>query len=241
MKAIASGKNRINGNGHGTEAVAPEEAPPALVRPGQVAKITAPNFQTAAFRIVGTAPYVQNRFGKKAMEIMKGIQEAGSVSRKGKKKEPKNFAALYQEAMHQVRDDTGGWCGIPASAFRAAMISACRVVDFKMTLGKLSLFVEADGFDAEGFPLVKITKGQPHHVEHAVRLQGTTTDIRVRAMWDPGWEAEVRIRYDADLFGLVDVANLLHRVGAQVGVGEGRPDSRTSCGMGWGLFSVASE
>jgi hypothetical protein len=34
--------------------------------------------------------------------------------------------------------------------------------------------------------------------------------------------------------------NLFNRVGQQVGVGEGRPDSRNSAGMGMGLFNVES-
>jgi hypothetical protein len=28
------------------------------------------------------------------------------------------------------------------------------------------------------------------------------------------------------------------RVGLQVGIGEGRPDSKNSAGMGWGLFTI---
>jgi hypothetical protein len=30
----------------------------------------------------------------------------------------------------------------------------------------------------------------------------------------------------------------MHRVGAQVGIGEGRPDSKNSTGMGWGTFEI---
>jgi hypothetical protein len=33
--------------------------------------------------------------------------------------------------------------------------------------------------------------------------------------------------------------NLLARVGMQVGIGEGRPDSRESAGIGFGLFRIA--
>jgi hypothetical protein len=58
-------------------------------------------------------------------------------------------------------------------------------------------------------------------------------------MWEPGWEATVRIRFDADLFTITDVANLLRRAGLQVGVGEGRPDSKKSAGMGWGIFDIS--
>ena len=49
------------------------------------------------------------------------------------------------------------------------------------------------------------------------------------------------MRYDADQFTAVDIANLMMRVGVQVGIGEGRPDSKTSTGMGWGTFEVINE
>ncbi len=192
------------------------------------------NEKTAEFRIRGNAPYVQNRFSAKARLVMRTTQEEGSKSRKGKKKEPKNFQALYRDAMHK---DVDGKCGIPAPSFRNAMISACRMCGFAMTRAKLSVFVQADAYDEDGTPLIHFTKGKPHYHESPVRIQ-MTTDIRARAMWDAGWEAKVRVTFDADQFSLTDVANLLHRVGKQVGIGEGRPDSRTSCGMGWGTFEV---
>ncbi len=198
--------------------------------------IKAPNFQTAVFRIVGTAPYVQNKFSQKAREQMKEKQQAGGPGRNRKAKDAKDFEALYEGATHRVAD---GWAGIPAPAFRNAMISACRTVGFKMTLAKLSVFVEADGFDVDdGTPLVRITKGEPRYHEALVRLQTGVADIRARPMWEPGWQAEIRITFDADQFTLADVSNLLMRVGMQVGVGEGRPDSKNSAGMGWGTFKV---
>jgi len=35
-----------------------------------------------------------------------------------------------------------------------------------------------------------------------------------------------------------DVVNLIARVGMQVGIGEGRPDSKASAGLGFGLFEI---
>jgi hypothetical protein len=111
-----------------------------------------------------------------------------------------------------------------------------------MTLAKLSLFVIQDGFDrVDGTPLVKITKGQPRYVEHMVRLETGVADIRPRPMWNPGWEAKVTLRWDGDQFSIDDVANLLQRVGSQVGLLEGRPDSKNSAGCGWGTFTVKDE
>ena len=201
--------------------------------------IAPPNLQVAEFRIIGVAPYVQNKFSAKAREMMRQKQEAGSVSSKGKKREAKDFQACYEGAMHISED---GWHGIPAPAFRNACVSACRMAGFKMTHAKLSVFVEPDGFDSDdATPLVKITKGKPSYSEMLVKNETGVADVRPRPMWKAGWEAVVRMRYDADQFTLEDVANLLLRAGMQVGVGEGRPDSRKSCGMGWGLFKLADK
>ena len=196
--------------------------------------ITPPRFETRVFKIIGTAPYVQHKFSQKALEIMKRTQEEGSTAKKGKKREPKDFMAVYEAAKYVTPQ---GWHGIPAHAFRNACVSACKICGFQMTKAKLSIFIEADGYDeASGTPLVRITKGKPHYFEMTARNDNGSCDIRARPMWNEGWQAMVRIRYDLDQFTLVDVSNLLMRVGQQVGVGEGRPDSKASCGLGWGLF-----
>lgn len=201
--------------------------------------IPAPNMEIAEFRIIGDAPYVQNAFPQKAMEEIRATQVAGSTAKKGKKREPKDFDAMYEQSLHRSED---GWFGIPAPAFRNAMIDACRLVGFHMTKAKMSVFCLADGYDPRDHsPLVRITKGEPNKIESLVRLQGSTPDIHARGLWEPGWEAIVRIQYDADQFTRKDVANLLVRVGGQVGVGEGRPFSPNSAGMGWGTFVLASD
>lgn len=198
-----------------------------------------PNLKVAQFRIRGIAPYVQNKFSEKTKEQMRKDHEAGSTARKGKKREGKDFQALYEAAIHR---GPGGWYGMPASAFRNALVSACRLVGFHMTKAKISIFAVEDGFDpVDMTPLIKITKGEPKYFESMARNDNGSPDIRPRPMWEPGWEADVKIRFDADQFTLQDIANLLVRVGMQVGIGEGRPDSKNSCGMGWGLFEIVAQ
>jgi hypothetical protein len=202
-------------------------------------QIKAPNLQTSVFRIISTAPLVQAKFSQKAKEMMMATQAAGTQAGSKKKvREGKDFDAVCDGSVHYSRD---GWAGIPAGAFRAAMISACRLVGFKMTLAKLSLFVVADGFDRdEGTPLVKLIAEKYRRVDMHVRNATGVIDIRSRPMWD-AWQADVSIRFDADQFSLTDVSNLLSRVGEQVGLCEGRPDSKSSAGMGWGTFRLATE
>lgn len=198
--------------------------------------IPAPNFVVIPFRIRGVAPYVQNKFSEKAREQMVSKQKAGSTATKGSKRDPKDFQAAYEQAIHRSPD---GWAGIPAPAFRNALISACRTVGFQMTRSKLGVFCEPDGFDGDdGTPLVRITRGEPRYFEGFVRNETGVVDIRPRPKWDEGWEAVARIRFDADMFTAQDVANLMMRAGLQVGIGEGRPDSKKSAGLGWGLFEL---
>lgn len=200
-------------------------------------QIAAPRIKTAEFTLIGTAPYVQLRFSQKAMTMMADKMKAGSQAKGKRVREARDFNDDFEQAKHI---STEGWCGIPAGSFRNAMISACRLVGFKMTLAKLSVFILADGFDkVDGVPLVRI-EGEPEPNTMAVRNATGVADLRCRPMWRK-WSCKLRVQYDEDQFSLQDVSNLLSRVGAQVGVGEGRPDSRESAGLGWGLFRLGSE
>jgi hypothetical protein len=191
------------------------------------------NLQTAEFRIVGTAPLVQARFSKKG-ELMAKMAE-GATAKNKRERKARDYEHEMREAMHVSEQ---GWQGLPASAFRAAMISACRLVGFKMTLAKLSVFVEHDGIDAlDGLPLIQF-EGTPELSTMHTRNATGVADVRARPMWRE-WSANVRVRFDADQFSIQDVTNLMQRVGMQVGIGEGRPDSRSSAGLGWGTFRLA--
>jgi len=200
-------------------------------------RVTPPRIMRVEFTLVGTAPLVISRFSEKAMNEMMGRQAAGSTAKKGRARVARDFDANFQGARHISSE---GWDGIHAGAFRNAMISACRLVGFKMTLAKLSLFIEADGFDrVDGVPLVRIIGPEPERLDMPARNANGGTDIRTRPMWRE-WSIKLRVRYDSEQFTAEDVANLISRVGAQVGIGEGRADSRASAGVGWGHFEVAA-
>ena len=200
-----------------------------------VVAITPPNFRHLAIQIRGIAPLVINRFSAKAMEMMKQTQEAGSTARSRKTRESKDFDQLFESAKH-VSDD--GWEGIHAAAFRNAAISACRACGFKMTHAKLAFSVMQDGFDrVDGAPLVRLTEGVAEQWIAPTRNATGVIDLRSRPMYRQ-WATTLRIRYDAGMLTDADVVNLISRVGMQVGVGEGRPDSKNSAGLGFGLFEI---
>ena len=197
--------------------------------------ISAPNLKTLSLRIVGQAPYMQAKFAEKAKQAMMAKHAAGSVAKKGVKREARDFDADFQAAQHIA---TEGWAGIPAAALRNACIDACRMVGFQMTRAKMSVFIQPDGFDVgDGTPLVRLVADAPERTEMATRNATGVVDIRVRPMWRV-WSAIVRVTFDADQFTATDVTNLLARAGLQVGIGEGRPFSKSSAGLGFGLFSV---
>ncbi len=198
--------------------------------------ITPPNMQRLTFRVRGIAPYVQNKMSAKTAQELEDRQKEGQKKTK-KKKGPKDFKATYEAAKHISHE---GWLGVPAPAFRSACIDACRLVGFEMTKAKCSIFIEPDGLDSEdNTPLVRITKGKPEIHKAIVRIK-ETTDVRWRPMWKK-WELLLRIKFDGDQFSAQDVANLVERAGQQIGIGEGRPYSKKSPGMGWGMFTIAEQ
>ena len=169
--------------------------------------------------------------------------EEGQTALNGSAKRKSSYSAkkdgitddTFNEARYISRE---GWDGFNAASVRNALISACRLVGFKMTLAKMSLFVEADGWDEKEpqVPLIRIY-AKPTKQEDMARVETGQPYVTVRAAYFD-WKAKVRIKWDQDQFSLADVTNLLARVGMQVGLGEGRPDSKNSTGMGWGTFEI---
>ena len=203
----------------------------------QVAIIEAPSIVQIIVPIKGTSPLVQHKFSKKAREMMEAIVTTPKAAKKSKSaREPRNFEEDFLGAQHISEE---GWNGIPCAAFRAAMIDACRAANVVMTRAKMSVFVLPDGVDKdEGTPLVRLRSPKPPEQHHGlVRLESGAADVRVRPMWRD-WSAEVKIEYDEDMITAQSVINLMERAGRQIGIQEGRPFSKNSCGQGWGTFRV---
>lgn len=216
--------------------VTPEEVEAAKNGAATKVTISPPKMQRAVLHLRGLSPYVQHRFSAKAQAMMEETQRAGTQARSRKKREARNFEEGFEQAKHKSSE---GWLGIPAPAFRAAAIDVCRLVGYKMTLAKLSVFIEADGLDNnDGTPLVKIV-GEPEIHKGWGRNANGGADLRWRPMWRE-WSVMLRVRWDSDQFSAGDVVNLISRAGLQCGVGEGRPNSPNSYGLGWGLFEVVA-
>ena len=236
MKTASLPKNRLNGD-HDSDVILngdPKVAEAQAKQEKEVITVLPLRLKVLHVVAVGTAPFMQLRFSAKAIAKMRATHEAGSQGKSKKNREKRDFDDDYKQAFHLFPDGTPG---IPAAAIRAACISACRTCGFKMTVAKLSVFCLADGLDiVDGAPLIRIY-GTPEQTVMPVRNASGVTDLRVRPLWR-AWKANIRIRFDEDQFSAGDAFNLLARAGAQVGIGEGRPDSKESCGMGYGTFDI---
>ena len=204
----------------------------------EIAVIKPANIVRANITIRGTAPLVINAFPKKSQDQMMLAMSTPKNQKKAKSERPaRNFDEDFKGAKHVAIE---GWDGISALAFKNAMISACRTAGMVMVTTKQTLSVIAEGYDYGGYPLVKIiSKTPPERLISHVRNDNCGTDIRIRPMWRE-WSAVVTVQFDADMITAESVVNLLDRAGRQVGICEGRPGSKDSCGMGWGTFEVVS-
>jgi len=208
---------------------------PRTVESEKKLSIPPPNMRRLTFHVVGTSAYAQQRFSEKARREIEEKQAKGEQARKGKKRVARQFDADYEAAKHV---STEGWIGIPCAAFRHAMIRACKLCGFAMTDAKITLFVMPDGQDrVDGTPLTRIYGEPEKWMAHARNKGSGGCDLRIRPRWSK-WEAHIRVMFDADWFSDEDVTNLLARAGLQIGVGEGRYDSKESYGMGMGCFDV---
>jgi hypothetical protein len=106
-----------------------------------------------------------------------------------------------------------------------------------MTIAKLCMFIVNDDFDvAEGLPIVRIYGESRIFTQHTRNATGVA-DVRARPQYK-NWAAKLRIKFDRGQFSVTDIINLMSRVGMQVGIGAGRPDSKSSGGCGWGTFRI---
>jgi hypothetical protein len=197
--------------------------------------IPPPRFEEAIFEIVGSKILVIHRMSEKLKKQFEKKQELGRAGNNRKDRAPKSSQQSFNESRYR---SVAGWDGFQASAIRNALISACRLCGYKMTLAKMSIFAIADGQDRDEpqIDLIRIF-GTPKIQKDMARVATGEPYVTVRASYS-NWRAKVRLRWDAEQFTAEDISNLLMRVGQQVGIGEGRPDSKNSAGMGWGLFNV---
>lgn len=181
--------------------------------------------------VSGTAPLATHRWSEKARRMMLDAQQG----KKTKVREVKDPQADFESSIYRLPD---GRPGIPAAAFKAAIVSGARMFDKQvaMTAVKQVIFVEGEGPDQ----LLAIEGSTPELWEQMVRVASGTADIRYRARFDLPWRVTLPVRYfqssitTESLLALIDA-------GGTAGVGEWRPSAPKSQTGSYGTFEVEDD
>jgi hypothetical protein len=178
-------------------------------------------------QIEGVTPVIPHRWSEKSLRMMRDKQTSASSTARTRK-EPKDPEQEAQDSCYWVGDKGAA----PATAFKAAMVGACRFYEgITMTQAKLLFYVEGEGPDQ----LVPID-GEYTMREDTPRNSGGTADLRYRMQFWP-WSATLRIHFLPSMIGPDSVMALLDAAG-KGGVGDWRPSSPKSATGTYGQFRV---
>lgn len=184
--------------------------------------------------VEGTSPYVPNKFSPKAAAKMWAYFE-----RSPGKHAPKEKIDPEEEARSRLYVTEDGRYGIPAAALRRALVEAGRFCSLKMKQLAGTVDVLGTDYDRDiGVPLVPIEGGEPEIFVSSVKNTSGTRDLRWRPYFKPGWRCSFAVMYDSGTLSKDDVVELLTRAGMNVGIGDGRPLSPCSPGLGYGRWKV---
>lgn len=187
--------------------------------------------------IVGKTDLIPHQWSEKAKNMMREKQTGGAGAVRGKR-EAKDPEAEAEAAIYRLPD---GRPGMPATAFKAAMVAACRFFEgLPMTEGRLMIYVRGEGPEN----LVPIT-GTEHIREDTPRNATGVVDLRYRTSLlasgegEP-WRAELTVVYPPKLISEKSIVALVDAAG-RVGVGDWRPGSPKSNSGIYGTFRIDTE
>lgn len=183
---------------------------------------------TIVVPIIGTTPLIPHRWSEKALGMMRDKQ---FQTRKVAAREAKNPHEEARMATYWLED---GRPGMPATAFKGAMVGACRIFGsdvFPMTKAKLALYVEGEGVEQ----LVPIV-GEYSMREDTPRNSGGTVDLRYRNYFTP-WSASLKVQFITSMITADSVIALIEAAGIG-GIGDWRPSAPKSSTGTFGQFRV---
>lgn len=176
--------------------------------------------------IIGKTPLIPHRWSEKSKRMMPGHPDKDKVkSEKGvRKPEEEAGACLYMLGQDYA---------MPATAFKAAIVGACRFFEKPtMVEAKQLFFVEGEGSEQ----LVRIECSSKELHEDTCRNSNGSADLRYR-YYLTDWKAKLTIRFvprlvsDESIIALVDAAG-------RGGVGDWRPSAPKSFTGTYGTWGV---
>lgn len=175
---------------------------------------------SAVFTIYGVSPLIVHAWGNKAIrQIEDKQQKAGKTPRAAKDPAEEMESCFYPRARGKHR--------IPASAIKAAVVAAATSMDDKINFSqkkiKQAIFIVGDFLELEASDPVMRTD--------MVRVGGMSksADVRYRPMFEK-WSCTFTVEYNAGVYSLEQVAQLIELAGFAVGICEWRPEKGGNSG-----------
>ncbi len=185
--------------------------------------------------VVGVTSVIPHQWAEKAKRLMRAKQ-FGEVAQK---RQPKNMEEEAENAMYRLPD---GRPGMPATAFKAAMVAACRFFEgVPMTEGRLMIAVRGEGPD-QLVPIrgtEKIREDMPRNATGVVDLRYRTALLAGVEGVEP-WRADIEVIFPPRLISMGSIIALLDASG-RVGVGDWRPGSPKSNSGTFGTYRIDDE
>ena len=180
--------------------------------------------------IVGKTPLIPHRWSEKAKGMMPGHPAAEEVRQKLGKRAPEAEAG---DCLYRLQ---GGRVGMPAVAFKAAIVGACRYFEKpSMVEAKSIIHVAGEGPEI----LVPIDYDEMVLREDTPRNTGGGADLRYRYML-VGWRAVLSISYVTTSITAGAIVTLVDAAG-RGGVGDWRPSSPKSATGLYGTWRIAAD
>lgn len=196
--------------------------------------IPAIDIRTASIKIVGDSPLIMHKWAEKAKKEMLDKQMKVAKTKAHDKKDPfEDFISSMYWLEGEPEEPTpeafekalrnGARFGFPATAVKAAGVSAAYRADL------IKNKVSANGaFHIDG-EFVEI-HGVPQIREDMVKIGMGTADIRYRGEF-PEWWSVFTIHYNAAVFSLEQIINMINLGGFACGIGEWRAEKGGTFGM----------
>lgn len=182
--------------------------------------------KSLALQIVGLTPLIPHKWAEKAISQMRSKQSGEAVA----PLPPKEAQNEAYQATYWLPD---GRPGMPATAFKAAMVGACRLFDQPpMVMAKVLFYVEGEGPEQ----LVPIDCESIEMREDLPRNSNGNPDLRYRNQL-VNWSATLVIRYIASRISEASIVALVDAAG-KGGVGDWRPSAPKSATGMYGTWEI---
>jgi len=189
------------------------ETQPVSVKPMNLVALEIP------VRAMEMSPVVLNKFTTEAQEEMLKKQVEGKT--KGNRELRVLAPELEAEArLHKTAD---GKIGFPTAGFLGGMIEVADAEDLYKKNVQCTITIIPDAVSTENTDLVLFRKfKEKKTVRDVVKLANGSPNI-IHRPYIYGWEAVLRVQYDANRVTPDTVVNLISKAGFSIGIGAWRP------------------